>query len=65
MSSILSDCFECKHCHGYNEKKKDISCDAFPNSIPTEILFSDIGAEQHSVCSNGIGFEPIEEPAQQ
>lgn len=66
MSSVLSDCFECKHCHGYDKKKNVIACDAFPNGIPAEILFSEVGAEQLPACNNNIRFEQIEEePAQQ
>lgn len=64
MSSVLSDCLECKHCHGYDKIKNGIACDAFPNGIPAEILFSEVGAEQLPVCNNNIRFEPKEEPAQ-
>ena len=65
MPSVLSDCLECKNCHGYDKKKNIIACDAFPNGIPAEILFSEVGSKQLPLCNNNIRFEPIEEePAQ-
>ena len=61
MSSVLSDCLECKHCQGYDKLKNGIICDVFPNGIPAEILFDEAGARQLPECNNNIRFEPIED----
>ena len=41
--------------------KNGIACIAFPNGIPAEILFSEVGAKLLPVCNNNIRFEPTEE----
>ena len=55
MSCIISMCPECKH---YYQKNGIECCKAFPEGIPTNMIFSQ---DEEKICNNGIKFEPEEE----
>lgn len=44
-------CLYCKNC------KKDMKCEAYPDGIPTEVMYEQ--KEEHEICNNGVMFEKI------
>lgn len=53
MTLIMPKCIFCKHCFDDNYNEEEFCCDAFPDGIPDEKLFS--GEEEE--CANGIKYE--------
>lgn len=51
MSLTLPRCDFCKH---YHDGKGKMCCEAFPDGIPMEKMWSD---EENEKCANGIKFE--------
>lgn len=54
MSVSFPWCDECKNL--INDESK-YCCKAFPNLIPSDILF-DNAIKEKKECNNGIGYEP-------
>ena len=58
---MQEQCLSCVHFHGVY-KKRDPSCDAFPNGIPEKIWMGDFDHNNPFEADRGIRFEPaIEE----
>lgn len=51
-------CYECKH---FNENPEVLTCTAFPDGIPFEIITSEFDHHKPYPGDHGIQFEPIEE----
>jgi len=51
-------CFACQHLQDYEGK---LTCRAFPEGIPDEILSGDFDHSNAYEGDNGIRFEPLEE----
>jgi len=51
-------CYECKHFHG--EDVEGLTCDAFPDGIPFEIITSEFDHNAPYPGDHGIQFESIE-----
>lgn len=62
MTTILSQCFRCKHFERDNEKFV-FRCAAFPDGdgIPDEILLNRFDHRNAYEGDNGVRFEPIED----
>lgn len=56
---IFYDCDNCKNCK--KVIKDRYFCTAFPDGIPFEHLEKNV--KNLKICSNGIGFEPINKKA--
>jgi hypothetical protein len=54
---IDANCFECRHLHEDQQ-----TCDAFPDGIPTALLFLDETHDRPYPGDHGIQFEPILHP---
>ncbi|KKK51484.1 hypothetical protein LCGC14_3114480 [marine sediment metagenome] len=54
ISNIDFDCDSCKHIH-----RDGVTCEAFPNGIPIEILSNQKAHTKHYPNDNGIQFEEI------
>ncbi len=52
-------CLQCKH-YDKSEDRETIRCDAFPDGIPDEILYTGFIHTNPYPGDNGIRFEPIE-----
>lgn len=54
-----TQCIKCKHVHSSKIKKQPspMSCEAFPNGIPSDILNGKISHTKHIPGDNGIKFE--------
>jgi len=51
----MSSCIECK----YHNKKQWVTCNAFPDGIPFDILNGEFDHNKKHDGDNGIQFEPI------
>ena len=60
MSFIFWNCDLCKH-QRENIDGWRCACDAFPEGIPRELLFTSKKTKDMVDCNNGIGFEIKEE----
>ena len=49
-------CAECEHFYGF------LTCAAFPEGIPHEIVTGEVDHTEPYEGDNGIRFEPIEKP---
>lgn len=54
-------CYECAHFHA--DDIENFGCDAFPRSIPMEIITGDADHHEPYPGDNGIQFEPVKEHA--
>ena len=45
---------KCMLCSNFNENSEEMTCKAFPDGIPEDVIFS--GYEEE--CKNGIKFKP-------
>lgn len=54
MTTTVPQCMFCKHHHG------DLTCDAFPDGIPEDILLNEFDHVESYDGDNGIQFEAIE-----
>ena len=52
----MSSCIECK----YHNKKQWVTCNAFPDGIPFDILNGEFDHNKKHDGDHGIQFEPIE-----
>lgn len=52
----VANCYRCKHLN-----QDEVSCKAFPNVIPSEILTGKLKHNRPYKDDNGIQFEPIED----
>ena len=57
LLKLEHSCFECKHFHDDQR-----TCDAFPDGIPSVLLFLDVVHDRTFPGDHGIHFEPIELP---
>jgi hypothetical protein len=58
-SGPMPMCFDCKHRTSNSGEK--LSCEAFPNGVPTEIAVGSWDHHKPYPGDNGIQFEPKEE----
>ncbi len=58
MSVIFSQCLDCKN---YKGRRPDgsLTCSAYPEGIPEDILWNRHDHTKHFDGDNGIKFEPI------
>ena len=62
MNKIILSPPQCLNCTRYNVYKNNtVSCNAFPNGIPDEILDAENNHDKPFKGDNGIRFEPIED----
>ena len=55
---LMPQCFRCKHLHGDESR---MTCDAFPEGIPDELVHDTRDHKKPFTGDNGIRFEPIDD----